>query len=308
MSSEATTSSAASSTSSATTTTSAADCGEDSELEETPLATILENGESALNGTGETFKDIEVDDDSFDPCAFLSYAVLKGTFDGDDAKALVVFKQGEIWDEDMIFLTDDSLEVTEKGEGFAFTSEGNDVLTGVEGDVKKREGSEQPMMNQSFSGSQDEILFLQLDADLSASSAELGSDEEDMRGESAVKASVDGLELTCLINESSSTIDCGREDGETWALEGDVDIPLEDFGFEFISAAPLEGDLSFGGLPDDFDSSGAKELEKGLYRIGKGNIEGQLAVLDDGIMLSTPNTQRVIFDTDRVILADQDRG
>ena len=140
-SSATTTSSTATSTSSSASSSSTdADCDEKKDLEDTELSKVLENGEAYVKGSTEKLEDVNVGEDEYDPCKFLSYVVLEGAFDGEDVKAPVFFSKGELKDEDALYITSSSLEVEEDGEGYTYESETEGDIVGVEGKVNKRPG------------------------------------------------------------------------------------------------------------------------------------------------------------------------
>ena len=152
-SSATTTSSTATSTSSSASSSSTdADCDEKKDLEDTELSKVLENGEAYVKGSTEKLEDVNVGEDEYDPCKFLSYVVLEGEFDGEDVKAPVFFSKGELKDEDALYITSSSLEVEEDGEGYTYESETEGDIVGVEGKVNKRPGTEATSMENSFDG------------------------------------------------------------------------------------------------------------------------------------------------------------
>lgn len=312
---ESTTSSATTTSSKVTSTSSSAssssvnaDCDEKQELEDTKLSKVLENEEAYVKGSTEKFEDVSVGEDEYDPCKFLSYVVLEGEFDGKDVKVPVFFSKGALRDEDALYITSSSLEVEEDGEGYTYESETDGDIVGVEGKVNKRPGTEATSMENSFDGVNSDIFFIDVKSE-TTDSADLAQDEEDLRGETLFDISADGWNLVCGIDASEKSIDCAHGDGGVWVVKSDKTNLPEDMEFDVVSLRPLEGETSFnqGGV-DNLPTDGKKIESNGLYRIGVDDIEAQIAVVDDGVIISTPNNSRLMFTNDTIFIEEKDKG
>ena len=304
-SSAAPTSSKATSTSSSTSSSSTnADCDESKELEDTELSKVLENKEAYVKGSTEKLEDVSVSEDEYDACKFLSYAVLEGEFDGEDVKVPVFFIDGEVYDEDALYLTSTSFEVEEDGEGYTFESTTEGEIVGVEGKAYKRTG-EAPSMETSFDGVSADIFYLDVDSE-PTESADLAKDEKDLRGEELFTISADGWNLVCGIIEENNAIDCAHADGGTWAIEGAKTPMPEGMEFNLVTFLPLEGSTEFTQYDDEIPTNGTKIEGNGLYRIGIGDVEAQIAVVDDGIIVSTPDKSRLMFTNDTIYFDNED--
>ncbi|OHO64340.1 hypothetical protein HMPREF2743_09545 [Corynebacterium sp. HMSC036D02] len=307
-SSATTTSSTATSTSSSASSSSTnADCEEKKDLEDTELSKILENEEAYVKGSTEKFEDVSVGEDEYDPCKFLSYVVLEGEFDGEDVKVPVFFSKGELKDEDALYITSSSLEVEEDGEGYTYESKTDGDIVGVEGKVNKRPGTEATSMENSFDGVNSDIFFIDVDSE-PAESADLAKDEEDLRGEELFTISADGWNMVCGIIEENNAIDCAHGDGGTWAIKGAKTPMPEGMEFNLVTFLPLEGSTEFTQYDDEIPTNGTKIEGNGLYRIGVGDIEGQIAVVDDSIIVSTPDKSRLMFTNDTIYFDNEGSG
>ncbi|TRX58909.1 hypothetical protein [Corynebacterium hiratae] len=301
----ATTSSAPSSTSSSSAN---ANCDEKKDLEDTELSKVLENEEAYVKGSTEKFEDVSVGEDEYDPCKFLSYVVLEGEFDGEDVKVPVFFVNGRVYDEDALSITSSSFEVTEDGEGYTYESKTEGDIVGVEGKVYKRPGTEAPSMENSFDGVNSDVFFIDVKSEPS-DSADLAKDEEDLRGETLFDISADGWNLVCGIDANEKSIDCAHGGGGAWVIKSDKTNLPEDMEFDVVSLLPLEGETRYsqGGV-DNLPTDGKKIDSNGLYRIGIDDIEAQIAVVDDGIIISTPNNSRLMFTNDTIFIEEKDKG
>ncbi|MFG6304576.1 hypothetical protein ACGLFO_14675 [Corynebacterium hesseae] len=307
-SSAAPTSSKATSTSSSTSSSSAnADCDDSKELEDTELSKVLENKEAYVKGSTEKFEDVSVSEDEYDACKFLSYAVLEGTFDGEDVKVPVFFTKGELKDEDALYITSTSFEVEEDGEGYTYESKTDGDIVGVKGKVNKRPGAEATSMENSFDGVNSDIFFIDVDSE-PTESADLAEDEEDLRGEELFTISADGWNMVCGIIEENNAIDCAHGDGRTWAIKGGKTPMPEGMEFNLVTFLPLEGSTEFTQYDDEIPNNGTKIEGNGLYRIGIGDVEAQIAVVDDGIIVSTPDKSRLMFTNDTIYFDEEGSG
>ena len=295
-----TTSSTATSTSSSASSSSTdADCDEKKDLEDTELSKVLENGEAYVKGSTEKLEDVNVGEDEYDPCKFLSYVVLEGAFDGEDVKAPVFFSKGELKDEDALYITSSSLEVEEDGEGYTYESETEGDIVGVEGKVNKRPGTEATSMENSFDGVNSDIFFIDVKSE-PTDSADLAKDEEDLRGEELFTISADGWNMVCGIVKKNNAIDCAHGDGGAWAIKGGKTPMPEGVEFNLVTFLPLKGSTEFTQYDDEIPTNATKIEGNGLYRIGVGDIEAQIAVVDDGIIISTPGKSRLMFTNDTI--------
>ena len=301
-----TTSSKAASTSSSASSSSAnTDCDEKQELEDTELSKVLENGEAYVKGSTEKFEDVSVGEDEYDPCKFLSYVVLEGEFDGKDVKVPVFFSKGDLRDEDALYITSSSLEVEEDGEGYTYESETDGDIVGVEGKVNKRPGTEATSMENSFDGVNSDIFFIDVKSE-PTESADLAKDEEDLRGETLFDISADGWNLVCGIDASEKSIDCAHGDGGAWAIKGGKTPMPEGVEFNLVTFLPMEHSTEFSKYDDEIPTNGTKIEGNGLYRIGIGDVEAQIAVVDDGIIVSTPDKSRLMFTNDTIYFDNED--
>ena len=301
-----TTSSTASSSSSASSTTSAK-CGEGTKLEDTELGKVLENKEAYVKGSTEKFEDLTVGEDEYDPCKFLSYVVLEGKFGGESVKVPAFFVNGKIYSEDALYITSSSFEVEEDGEGYAYESKTEGDIVGVEGKAYKRPGTEAPMMDDSFDGVNSDVFYLDVKSE-PTESADLAKDEEDLRGEELFTISADGWNMVCGISEEHNSIDCAHGDGGGWGVKGGKTPLPDDIEFNMVSFLPLEGNTEFSQYDDDIPTNGRKIEGNGLYRIGIGDIEAQIAVVDDGIIVSTPDKSRLMFTNDTIYFDNEESG
>lgn len=307
-SSGAPTSSKATSTSSSTSSSSAnADCDEKKELEDTELSKVLENKEAYVKGSTEKLEDVSVSEDEYDACKFLSYAVLEGEFDGEDVKVPVFFTKGELKDEDALYITSTSFEVEEDGEGYTYESKTDGDIVGVKGKVNKRPGAEATSMENSFDGVNSDIFFIDVDSE-PTESADLAKDEEDLRGEELFTISADGWNMVCGIIEENNAIDCAHGDGGTWSIKGGKTPMPEGMEFNLVTFLPLEGSTEFTQYDDEIPTNGTKIEGNGLYRIGIGDVEAQIAVVDDGIIVSTPDKSRLMFTNDTIYFDEEGSG
>ncbi|PMC72155.1 hypothetical protein [Corynebacterium aurimucosum] len=306
-SSATTTSSKATSTSSSATSSSTnADCDEKQKLEDTKLSKVLENEEAYVKGSTEKFEDVSVGEDEYDPCKFLSYVVLEGEFDGEDVKVPVFFIDGEVFDEDALHITSTSFEVEEDGEGYTFESKTEGDIVGVEGKVYRRTG-EAPSMETSFDGVSSDIFYIDVGSE-PTESADLAEDEGDLRGEELFTISADGWNMVCGIVQKNNAIDCAHGDGGAWAIKGGKTPMPEGVEFNLVTFLPLEGSTEFTQYDDEIPTNGTKIEGNGLYRIGIGDIEAQIAVVDDGIIVSTPDKSRLMFTNDAIYFDNEDSG
>lgn len=301
-----TTSSAPSSSSSASSTTSA-NCGEGTKLEDTELGKVLENKEAYVKGSNEKFEDLTVGEDEYDPCKFLSYVVLEGTFDGESVKVPAFFVNGKIYDENALYITSSSFKVEEDGEGYAYESKTEGDIVGVEGKVYKRPGTEAPMMEDSFDGVNSDVFYLDVKSE-PTESADLAKDEEDLRGEELFTISADGWNMVCGIAEEHNSIDCAHGDGGGWGVKGGKTPMPEGMEFNLVTFLPLENSTEFSQYDDDIPTNGKKIEGNGLYRIGIGDIEAQIAVADDSIIVSTPDKSRLMFTNDTIYFDNEESG
>lgn len=306
-SSEAPTTSSTSSSSSSASSTSSASCGEDTKLEDTELGKVLENKEAYVKGSTEKFEDLTVGEDEYDPCKFLSYVVLEGKFGGETVKVPAFFVNGKIYSEDALYITSSSFEVSEDGEGYTYESETDGDIVGVEGKVYKRPGTEAPMMDDSFDGVNSDIFYLDVKSE-PTESADLAKDEEDLRGEELFTISAEGWNMICGISEEHNSIDCAHGDGGGWGVKGGKTPLPDDIEFNMVSFLPLEGNTEFSQYDDDIPTDGKKIEGNGLYRIGIGDIEAQIAVVDDSIIVSTPDKSRLMFTNDTIYFDNEESG
>lgn len=300
----ATTSSAPSSTSSSSAN---ANCDEKKELEDTEISKVLENEEAYVKGSTEKFEDVSVGEDEYDPCKFLSYVVLEGKFDGESVKVPVFFVNGEVYDEDALYITSTSYEVEEDGEGYTYESKTEGEIVGVEGKTYKRPGTEAPSMENSFDGVNSDVFFIDVDSE-PTESADLAKDEEDLRGEDLFTISADGWNMVCGIVKKNNAIDCAHGDGGAWAIKGGKTPMPEGMEFNLVTFLPLEGNTEFTQYDDEIPTNGTKIEGNGLYRIGIGDVEAQIAVVDDGIIISTPDKSRLMFTNDTIYFDNKDSG
>ncbi|QRP97991.1 hypothetical protein I6J72_12840 [Corynebacterium sp. FDAARGOS 1242] len=301
-----TTSSTASSSSSASSTTSTK-CGEGTKLEDTELGKVLENKEAYVKGSTEKFEDLTVGEDEYDPCKFLSYVVLEGKFGGESVKVPAFFVNGKIYSEDALYITSSSFEVSEDGEGYTYESETDGDIVGVEGKVYKRPGTEAPMMDDSFDGVNSDIFYLDVKSE-PTESADLAKDEEDLRGEELFTIAADGWNMVCGIAEENNAIDCAHGDGGGWGIKGGKSPMPEGMEFNLVTFLPLENSTEFSQYDDDIPTDGKKIEGNGLYRIGIGDIEAQIAVVDDSIIVSTPDKSRLMFTNDTIYFDNEESG
>ncbi len=70
--------------------------------------------------------------------------------------------------------------------------------------------------------------------------------------------------------------------------------------FNLVTFLPLKGSTEFTQYDDEIPTNGTKIEGNGLYRIGVGDIEAQIAVVDDGIIISTPGKSRLMFTNDTI--------
>lgn len=305
-SSAAPTSSKAASTSSSTSSSSAnANCDEAKELEDTELSKVLENKEAYVKGSTEKLEDVSVSEDEYDPCKFLSYVVLEGEFDGEDVKVPVFFSKGDLRDEDALFITSSSLEVKEDGEGYTYGSKTEGDIVGVEGKVNKRPGTEATSLENSFDGVNSDIFFIDVKSE-PTDSADLAEDEEDLRGEELFTILAEGWNMVCGIIEENNAIDCAHGDGGSWTIKGGNTPMPEGMEFNLVTFLPLENSTEFTQYDDEIPTNGTKIEGNGLYRIGIGDIEAQIAVVDDGIIVSTPDKSRLMFTNDTIYFDNED--
>lgn len=309
---ESTTSSATTTSSKATSTSSSAsssstdaNCDEKKELEDTELSKVLENEEAYVKGSTEKFENVSVDEDEYDPCKFLSYVVLEGEFDGEDVKVPVFFSKGDLRDEDALFITSSSLEVKEDGEGYTYESKTEGDIVGVEGKVNKRPGTETTSLENSFDGVNSDIFFIDVKSE-PTDSAGLAEDEEDLRGEELFTISAEGWNMVCGIIEENNAIDCAHGDGGNWNIKGGNTPMPEGMEFNLVTFLPLENSTEFTQYDDEIPTNGTKIEGNGLYRIGIGDIEAQIAVVDDGIIVSTPDKSRLMFTNDTIYFDNED--
>ena len=242
---------------------------------------------------------MSVGEDEYDPCKFLSYVVLEGEFDGKDVKVPVFFSKGELKDEDALYITSSSLEVEEDGEGYTYESKTDGDIVGVEGKVNKRPGAEATSMENSFDGVNSDIFFIDVKAE-PTDSADLAEDEEDLRGEELFTISADGWNMVCGIIEENNAIDCAHGDGGSWTIKGGNTPMPEGMEFNLVTFLPMEHSTEFTQYDDEIPSNGTKIEGNGLYRIGIGDVEAQIAVVDDGIIVSTPDKSRLMFTNDTI--------
>lgn len=302
------TSATTSSTPSSTSSSSAnANCDEKKDLEDTELSKVLENEEAYVKGSTEKFEDVSVGEDEYDPCKFLSYVVLEGKFDGEDVKVPVFFVNGEVYDEDALYITSTSYEVEEDGEGYTYESKTEGDIVGVEGKTYKRPGTEAPSMENSFDGVNSDVFFIDVKSEPS-DSADLAKDEEDLRGEELFTISADGWNMVCGIAEENNAIDCAHGDGGAWAIKGGKTPMPEGMEFNLVTFLPLEGNTEFTQYDDEIPTNGTKIEGNGLYRIGTGDVEAQIAVVDDGIIISTPDKSRLMFTNDTIYFDNKGSG
>ena len=306
-SSEAPTTSSASSSSSSASSTTSANCGEGTKLEDTELGKVLENKEAYVKGSNEKFEDLTVGEDEYDPCKFLSYVVLEGKFNGESVKVPAFFVNGKIYDESALYITSSSFEVEEDGEGFTYESKTDGDIVGVEGKVYKRPGTGAPMMEDSFDGVNSDVFYLDVKSE-PTESADLAKDEEDLRGEELFIISADGWNMVCGIAEEHNSIDCAHGDGGGWGVKGGKTPLPDDIEFNMVSFLPLEGNTEFSQYDDDIPTDGKKIEGNGLYRIGIGDIEAQIAVVDDSIIVSTPDKSRLMFTNDTIYFDNEESG
>lgn len=309
---ESTTSSATTTSSKATSTSSSAsssstnaNCDEAKELEDTELSKVLENEEAYVKGSTEKFANVSVSEDEYDPCKFLSYVVLEGEFDGEDVKVPVFFSKGDLRDEDALFITSSSLEVKEDGEGYTYESKTEGDIVGVEGKVNKRPGTEATSLENSFDGVNSDIFFIDVKSE-PTDSADLAEDEEDLRGEELFTISAEGWNMVCGIIEENNAIDCAHGDGGSWTIKGGNTPMPEGMEFNLVTFLPLENSTEFIQYDDEIPTNGTKIEGNGLYRIGIGDIEAQIAVVDDGIIVSTPDKSRLMFTNDTIYFDNED--
>lgn len=305
-SSAAPTSSKAASISSSTSSSSAnANCDEAKELEDTELSKVLENKEAYVKGSTEKLEDVSVSEDEYDPCKFLSYVVLEGEFDGEDVKVPVFFSKGDLRDEDALFITSSSLKVKEDGEGYTYESKTEGDIVGVEGKVNKRPGTETTSLENSFDGVNSDIFFIDVKSE-PTDSADLAEDEEDLRGEELFTILAEGWNMVCGIIEENNAIDCAHGDGGSWTIKGGNTPMPEGMEFNLVTFLPLENSTEFTQYDDEIPTNGTKIEGNGLYRIGIGDIEAQIAVVDDGIIVSTPDKSRLMFTNDTIYFDNED--
>lgn len=301
-----TTSSTASSSSSASSTTSA-NCAEGTKLEDTELGKVLENKEAYVKGSNERLEDLTVGEDEYDPCKFLSYVVLEGKFNGESVKVPAFFVNGKIYDENALYITPSSFKVEEDGEGFTYESKTEGDIVGVEGKVYKRPGTEAPMMEDSFDGVNSDVFYLDVKSE-PTESADLAKDEEDLRGEELFTISADGWNMVCGIAEETNAIDCAHGDGGGWGIKGGKSPMPEGMEFNLVTFLPLENSTEFSQYDEEIPTNGKKIEGNGLYRIGIGDIEAQIAVVDDSIIVSTPDKSRLMFTNDTIYFENEESG
>ncbi|OFT58092.1 hypothetical protein HMPREF3149_11030 [Corynebacterium sp. HMSC05E07] len=299
--SESETSSSSPTSSTTTSSHTTASCGEDKKLKDTEIGKVLEKKISYVKDSTKKLENIRVEEDEFDACQFLSYVVLTGKLDGEQVKVPVFFVNGEVYDEEAVFITTGSLTITKDGDGYAYTADGAEGISGVEGTVGKRPGTEAPSMHSTFDGSIEEVLFLDMSSEPTAS-ADLAEDEEDLRGENLFYIRAGSWGMACGIDEEAKSIDCAH-DGGGWRVEGGKADMMGDMEFGLVSLLPLEGNYTFSQLGDKTVPTHGKRIdENGLYRIGQGDIEGQIAVVDGDVVISTPTTGRLLFTADTVVI------
>lgn len=302
-----TSSKATSTSSSASSSSTNADCDEKKELEDTELSNVLENKKAYVKGSTANFENVSVAEDEYDPCKFLSYVVLEGEFDGEDVKVPVFFSKGELKDEDALYITSSSLEVKEDGEGYTYESKTEGDIVGVEGKVNKRPGAKATSMENSFDGVNSDIFFIDVKSE-PTDSADLAKDEEDLRGEELFTISADGWNMVCGIVEKNNAIDCAHGDGGSWTIKGGNTPMPEGMEFNLVTFLPLENSTEFTQYDDEIPTNGTKIEGNGLYRIGIGDVEAQIAVVDDGIIVSTPDKSRLMFTNDTIYLENKESG
>ena len=80
----------------------------------------------------------------------------------------------------------------------------------------------------------------------------------------------------------------------------------EGMEFNLVTFLPLEHSTQFSQYDDEIPTNGKKIEGNGLYRIGIGDIEAQIAVVDDSIIVSTPDKSRLTFTNDTIYFDNED--
>lgn len=164
-----------------------------------------------------------------------------------------------------------------------------------------------PSTESSFDGVNSDIFYIDVDSE-PTESADLAKDEEDLRGEELFTIAADGWNIVCGIIEENNAIDCAHGDGSSWAIKGGKTPMPEGMEFNLVTFLPLEHSTEFTQYDDEIPTNGTKIEGNGLYRIGIGDVEAQIAVVDDGIIVSTPDKSRLMFTNDTIYFENKESG